>query len=201
MTCTLQIDAVVLQHPIPYKYVIYSPKMEHEDDCYEYLHGYKSNPNRCLEINQPAHGGVCDSNFSLYIHLPAAMFMFFFTHATHLGTHHQYDTVVYPKDFKPSKPWYGKTKEKTKSFFGMDVSKEEDVKPLSTFEMGKLCLNTYLEGYRQKLCSGSFPQEANLLTLVQEICHIFKCLFHPLIFRKDFKPTECKLDRKFLEVC
>jgi len=125
----------------------------------------------------------------------------FLTHTTHLGTHHQYDTVVYPKDLKPSKPWYEKTKEKTKSFFGMDVSKGEDVKPLSTFDMGKLCLHTYLEGYRQKLCSGSFPQEANLQTIVQEICHIFKCLFHPLIVRKDFKPTECKLDRKFLEVC
>ena len=143
---------------------------------------------------------MCDINFSLCIHLPAVMFMFF-THTTHLGTHHQYDSVVYPKDFKPSKPWYENTKEKTKSFFGMEVSKEEDVKALSTIEMGKLCLHTYLEGYKEKLCSGSFPQEANLQTIVQEICHIFKCLFRPLIFfRKDFRSTECQLDRKFLEV-
>ena len=62
MTCTLQIDAAILKNPIPYKYVIYSPKMEHPDDCYEYFHAYSGNPNRCLQIApskyQQAYGGM-----------------------------------------------------------------------------------------------------------------------------------------------
>ena len=37
---------------MPYKYVIYSPKMVHPDDCYEYYHVYSGNPNRCLRIAQ-----------------------------------------------------------------------------------------------------------------------------------------------------
>ena len=62
MTCTLNIDADILKNPVPYKYVVYSPKMENKDDCYEYLHGYGWNPNRCLRIPQnkfsKAYGGI-----------------------------------------------------------------------------------------------------------------------------------------------
>ena len=62
MSCTLQIDAAILRSSIPYKYVIYSPKMEHKDDCYEYCRAYSSNPNRCLCISQAeykqAYGGI-----------------------------------------------------------------------------------------------------------------------------------------------
>ena len=50
MTCTLNIDADILKDPVAYKYVVYSPKMENEDDCYEYLHGYGGIVNRCLKI-------------------------------------------------------------------------------------------------------------------------------------------------------
>lgn len=64
MVCTLQIDAAqILTVPLAYKYVIFSPVMASEDDCYEYLHflneKFASNPNlnRCLWINE-AHGGI-----------------------------------------------------------------------------------------------------------------------------------------------
>jgi len=61
MTCTLNIDADNLKHPVAYKYIVCSPKMEKEDDCYEYLHGYDGNPNRCMRIPQnkfPKYGGM-----------------------------------------------------------------------------------------------------------------------------------------------
>lgn len=59
VTCTLQIDAVVLQYPSPYKYVIYSSKIERQDDSYEYLHGYNWTWNRCLQIKyDQAIGGT-----------------------------------------------------------------------------------------------------------------------------------------------
>ena len=55
MTCTLNIDSNELtpSKGKGYKYVVYSPKMAHMDDCFEYLHTFThtQNPNRCLRIN------------------------------------------------------------------------------------------------------------------------------------------------------
>ena len=64
MTCTLQIDANVLKKPLIYKYVIFSPKMVHKDDCYEFLHSFAgkgSDPNRvlCILDYDTAVGGTC----------------------------------------------------------------------------------------------------------------------------------------------
>ena len=59
MVCTLQIDAAILKYPIPYKYVIHSPKMEHQDDCYEYLQGYSWDPNRCLQVAVDKYKQAC----------------------------------------------------------------------------------------------------------------------------------------------
>ena len=54
MTCELSIDASLLerQQAIPYKYVIYSPRMVEDNDCWEYLHGVSGQGivNRCLII-------------------------------------------------------------------------------------------------------------------------------------------------------
>ena len=52
MNCNLKISAEILKRPIPYKYVIYSPKTkQNRDDCYEYLHEHHSmDPNRLLRI-------------------------------------------------------------------------------------------------------------------------------------------------------
>jgi ferredoxin len=46
------IDLLKQNHPIGYKYIIYSPKVE-ESDCFEYLHAHHrrcGNVNRCLQI-------------------------------------------------------------------------------------------------------------------------------------------------------
>ena len=57
MTCTLKIAIDLLSDPKGYKYVVFSPKMVHEYDCFEYLHTFigksnrHQNPNRCLIIN------------------------------------------------------------------------------------------------------------------------------------------------------
>ena len=57
MTCTLNMAAELLNKPLGYKYVVYSPKMVKKSDCFEYLHSfagrapYDHNPNRCLQIN------------------------------------------------------------------------------------------------------------------------------------------------------
>lgn len=54
MACTLHIDKEILQHPIPYKYVIESPKTRRDGNCYEYLHAHASRwreYNRCLSIS------------------------------------------------------------------------------------------------------------------------------------------------------
>ena len=134
---------------------------------------------------------------------------FVFTHSTHLGAYHQYDTVVYPKDVKSPKSWYERTKEKAKSFFGIgsgsksaDDSKEEDLKILNSFEMGKLCLQVYLHEYKEMLRSGSFPKQANLQSITEEICHIYNLLYHPFIFYQNTSvSTERRLDGRFTEVC
>ena len=120
-----------------------------------------------------------------------------------LGTYHQYDTVVYPKNIKTSKSFYEIAKEKAKTFFwwssDSQSQEKEDITILSPFEMGKLCLYVYLDGYKQMLCSGSFPQQANIQMIVQEICKIFALLYNPVISYST--PSEKRLDRKFTEVC
>lgn len=140
------------------------------------------------------------------IYLPAAIC---FTHTTHfLGTYHQYDTVVYPKHLKPPKTLYERTREKVKSALGIEGSKEEELEP---FQIGKLCLHIYLDGYKQKLCCGSFPQEPNLQNIVQGICHIFNCLHHPVMLHLLYQsamlygvtpiPQPFNLGVKFTKVC
>ena len=64
MICTLIIDADILKSPLAYKYVIFSPKMTKEHECFEFLHSFAGryeDPNRCLwisEIDYPkAYGG------------------------------------------------------------------------------------------------------------------------------------------------
>ena len=52
MTITLKIDAEILKYSfvLHYKYTVFSPKAEEDDDCYEYLHDYQGYTNRCLVI-------------------------------------------------------------------------------------------------------------------------------------------------------
>ena len=67
MTCTFKnFDVEILKHPLPYKYVVHSPKAKKSEDCYECLHAHTSHWhkefNRCLFIppqKRPAPGGTC----------------------------------------------------------------------------------------------------------------------------------------------
>lgn len=64
MVCSLRIDADVLKHPLEYKYVIFSPKMTEDNECYEKLHYFQyDDPNRCLKMSpqalHSAYGGTC----------------------------------------------------------------------------------------------------------------------------------------------
>lgn len=58
MICTFpNFDVEILKHPLPYKYVIHSPKAKKDEECYEYLHVHSSTWkefNRCLVI-PPEH--------------------------------------------------------------------------------------------------------------------------------------------------
>ena len=70
MIRTLQIDAELLRSKrrfsstLHYKYTVFSPKAEKDEDCYEYLHDYYGITNRCLKIANEkyfqlvAHGGL-----------------------------------------------------------------------------------------------------------------------------------------------
>ena len=53
MTCTLTIEATHLHVPLGYKYVVYSPRMREEEDCFESL--YYTDPEedqiRCLKVD------------------------------------------------------------------------------------------------------------------------------------------------------
>ena len=79
MTCTLKIAMDILTTPVGYKYVVYSPKMTHENDCFEYLHSFAGktrshgNPNRCLIIN-PANRRDGMFNFFMIINLKSTVF-------------------------------------------------------------------------------------------------------------------------------
>jgi hypothetical protein len=55
MSCTFEtFDVEILKTPLPYKYVIYSPKVKKPEENYEYLHAHSSwrsvDLNRCLVI-------------------------------------------------------------------------------------------------------------------------------------------------------
>ena len=148
---------------------------------------------------------------SLCIYSSAALFILH----TSVGTYHQYDTVaypknvkssttpLYPKDFKSSKSFFEKARNQFKAVLGKILSgsqpQEENI--LSPIEMGSLCLLVYLDEYEQKLCSGSFPQEANLKIVVEEICHIFHILYNPVICNHNSTmPSKKTLDVQFIEV-
>ena len=60
MTCIFHnFDVEILKYPLPYKYIVHSPKSEKDHNCYEYLHGHTKEFDRCLNIpheNQKSPG-------------------------------------------------------------------------------------------------------------------------------------------------
>ena len=128
-----------------------------------------------------------------------------------IGTYHQYDNVAYPKtvktsdtsvqpkDIKTSKTLFQSFKALFRSRSVAQPQEEEEI--LSPLEMGRLCLQVYLDGYKQMLCSGSFPQQANLKMIVEEIFHIFYLLYCPIICHQNSsQPVTQSLGGKFTEV-
>ena len=145
--------------------------------------------------------------YSICILSSASVFIF-----AYIGTYHQYDSVVYPKnvkatdtavhpkDIRTTKSLYQRAKAWFRRSSSSQPQEEEDT--LSPFEMAKLCLQVYLDGYKQMLCSGSFPQQADLKAIVEEICHIFHLLYCPIICHQNSsQPVGQNLDQKFIEVC
>ena len=101
------------------------------------------------------------------------------------GTYHQYDTVTYPKSAKVTKTWLEKAKATMAAISGflrfgpsLRSSDELELKPLDSKEMGKLCLQVYLENYEKLLGSGNLPQKYDIPTLVEEIRHVYNSLLH-----------------------
>ena len=142
--------------------------------------------------------------YLIYILSLASVFIF-----AYIGTYHQYDSVVYPrsvksdtavnpKDIKTTKSFLQRAKTKAKAWFRSSSQPQEEENVLSPLDMGKLCLQVYLDEYKQMLSSGSF---ANLNTTVEEICHIFHLLCYPTIYNHhSTKPSPKYLDMKFIEV-
>ena len=79
MVCTLKIDASLLNDTYGYKYVVYSPKMVDEDDCFEYLHSfdgkYEQDHNRCLMVNVSDLGSKCLHTFQIFSKCSIMLFM------------------------------------------------------------------------------------------------------------------------------
>ena len=145
--------------------------------------------------------------YLFYILSSASVFIF-----AYIGTYHQYDSVVYPrsvktsetainpKDIKTSKSLFQRAKTKAKALLRLSSSSQpqEEENVLSPLDMGRLCLQVYLDDYKQMLSSGSF---ANLKTTVEEICHIFHLLCCPSICNHNStQPSTKYLDMKFIEV-
>ena len=108
------------------------------------------------------------------------------------GTYHQYDTVTYPKSAKVTKTWADKAKAAMagiSGFLGFGPSlrstDELELKPLDSKEMGKLCLQVYLENYEKLLGSGNFPQKYDIPTLVEEIHHLYISLLHRAVSQQN----------------
>ena len=142
--------------------------------------------------------------YLIYILSLASVFIF-----AYIGTYHQYDSVVYPrsvksdtavnpKDIKTTKSFLQRAKTKAKAWFRSSSQPQKEENVLSPLDMGRLCLQVYLDEYKQMLSSGSF---ANLKTTVEEICHIFHLLCCPSICNHNStQPSTKYLDMKFIEV-
>ena len=71
MTSTLNIDVEILEwNPLLYyKYTVFSPKAVKEEDCYEYLHDYSGDTNRCLRTSSEKYRPFVHHGGLLVLHL------------------------------------------------------------------------------------------------------------------------------------
>ena len=163
MTCELSFDASVLegQQAIPYKYVVYSPRMVEDNDCWEYLHGVSSwgVANRCLEIptKEFRHGGKTLQIWVLLLHQCDCQYC--------TGVYQQYDTMVYPN--KRDKSFW------QKFTFGYFSRSEQEFTVPTPDTMRKECLNFYLTTYHELLSEGNFPAQCDINQFIRNIQHIY----------------------------
>jgi hypothetical protein len=168
MTCTLKIAMDILIAPIGYKYVVYSPKMTHENDCFEYLHSFSGktrshgNPNRCLIIN-PAN-------------------------RRDESEYHQYDFFVYPEAQKVEKSVLSQVLNTGIGIFKYvlniqeNSASEQTFTTLPTYEMMKRCLLFYLEPYHNALLNErGYPSNFNVDWFIVGVKHIFEQHHKPVV--------------------
>ncbi len=183
MLKVVSIDAKYLRDEkyIPYKYVVYSPKTNHNhiDQCYEYLHHCDHLANRCLRMLKGDFSD-CYGGLALYIHLAFGIMEFRCTFS-HTGSYHQYDTICYPE-----------RQSETKSLLGAVTSyvwtskKERALLPLSMKEICKLCLHHYLMKFKQP--NLDVPHE--IAKAVSDMKYIYQSMWGPLtIASKPGTPT------------
>lgn len=206
MTCTLTIDADFLKVPRAYKYVVYSPKMVEQDDCFEYLHSFAGrtheyrDPNRCLKINPSynTYGGT----YMLYVYRNTCAHFIF----TYAGEYHQYDFFVYPPIQKNEKGIWESGKAWVFSFFKRGSAKQNGNKNASsiptTEEMVQPCLLFYLRPYKTLLLNdGEYPADFRVDQFVKHVRHIY--LMHSELHvkhRSASSPTTVKVDQKSVSV-
>ena len=206
MTGTFNIHAEILKYskPLHYKYTVFSPKAEKEDDCYEFLHGYSGYTNRCLRISSEKHSQLVHYEGLLlifyiqcrciYYYLPLSL-MF-----SIVDTFHQYDTIAYPRHAKAKKDFSERVREEVaekgyvmgtlhaiKGVFtgGKQTSSRADDKedafiPLSIDDMCSTCLDLYLEEYHSPLSKCIFPEQFSIPAVVRKIHYMYSSLHYPL---------------------
>ena len=185
MTCTLTVAADLLNKSLGYKYVVYSPKMVKESDCFEFLHSFVGraphfrNPNRCLWIN-PA---LRTSMFYYY------MLNLYFITVLILGTdYHQYDFCVYPEMTKVEKSgWSQALGWLTRNLLG-NTPTVEAFTPPTTEEMVKQCLLFYLEPYKNFLLNG-YDENFQVEEFVRQVKLIVNHHYTPIVQHHDSSPS------------
>ena len=74
-SAALNIDADILKwnSSLYYKYTVFSPKAEKDEDCYEYLHDYYERTNRCLRIPSKFFQPLVNHGGSLLLYIYSRM--------------------------------------------------------------------------------------------------------------------------------
>ena len=194
MSCTFEhFDTEILNTPLPYKYVVTSPKVKKTEESYEYLHAHSHSTtwrdrdyNRCLVIAAEDRHFPTGRIMCNYLYCTMVESLNFFL----LGEYHRYDSIAYPKNTKISKSFLKNVKERafgllsfvSGGYLGRSREKEateeipENFTPLSHQEMSEFCLKCYLFGIEDILCSGSFPAGQDISTIALEISFIYNSL-------------------------
>lgn len=196
MICTVPIKTAILKDPLPYKYLIFSPKVNVDAwyHCYEFLYGHSKNHhghnNRCLVIE---HAELIAGKGKLTIVLLVKLLI---AGESYL----QYDTVAYPCEVMlasavvggqseeadasrtdAASPWYypeNILKALSSAFAYATKKANSSVAP--SHHATSLCsMCVYLRHYAEALCGGSYT--SSLTKVAEEINHIYSLMSCPLV--------------------